>query len=361
MKRSTWLVGLASLLIGLVSLGSPATARAANAVAPQKFTVQVGWEDENRGVDIEAFFPANLHIHVGDTVHWNQSTHEIHTVTFLAGTPMPDLILPSPSGQPSPIMFNPQAVFPAMPANGMYDGTSFANSGLMGLDPGQVRTFDLTFTKAGTYDYLCLVHGVMMSGKIIVENVGAKLASPQQVKAQAEQEIAKAKAKVPQVIKDATANIRPPTRHPNGTTTYHVNVGFMEGQIDLMRFFPDKLVVHPGDTVEWTLSRQNEAPHTVTFLNGNPEPDLVMPVPQPSGPPLLLLNPAVFFPQNPGMPLTRQGIFSSGLLVPGGPGPTSYSLKIGDITGNEPFLCLLHDASGMKGMLTIVPKGKDHD
>jgi hypothetical protein len=57
-------------------------------------------------------------------------------------------------------------------------------------------------------------------------------------------------------------------------------IGFMSGQIDLMRFFPNKLVVHPGDTVEWTLSIDNGAPHTVTFLNDNPDISFVVPVPQ---------------------------------------------------------------------------------
>ena len=31
------------------------------------------------------------------------------------------------------------------PVNGQYDGTSFANSGIIGPDPGQAQSFDLTF------------------------------------------------------------------------------------------------------------------------------------------------------------------------------------------------------------------------
>jgi plastocyanin len=56
-----------------------------------------------------AYFPATLHIHVGDTVLWKQNTHEIHTVTFLGPlTKAPDLIVPSdPPTLPGPLMLNP--------------------------------------------------------------------------------------------------------------------------------------------------------------------------------------------------------------------------------------------------------------
>ena len=133
-------------------------------------------------------------------------------------------------------------------------------------------------------------------------------------------------------------------------------VGFHIGQLELVRFFPTQLTVHAGDTVEWALSKQNDFPHTITFLNGNPEPDVALPVPQPMGPPILLFNPEVLFPQNAGQPLTSQGIYSSGFLNPVGGGPTSYSLQIGNISGQEPYECLLHDSSGMKAALHIVPR-----
>ena len=38
------------------------------------------------------YFPRNVHIHVGDTVVWtNNTSNEIHAVTFLAGKPLPKL------------------------------------------------------------------------------------------------------------------------------------------------------------------------------------------------------------------------------------------------------------------------------
>jgi len=317
--------------------------------------VLVGAEDVTVGADVEAFFPDTVSIHVGDTVHWERNANEIHTVSFLAGTPLPPLLIPAPAGLPSPVMFNPLAAFPTVPANGQYDGSTFANSGIIGPDPGQAQSFDLTFTKPGTYNYVCLVHGVEMSGKIIVIDHPGQIHAPSAVEEEARRLIAAALSEAPAAIALANAQVPPPSQNADGTTTHHVLVGFANGQLDLMRFFPNSLTVHPGDTVEWALGKEDMAPHTITFLNGNPEPDLVLPFPQSNGPPLLLFNPAVLFPQNPGQPLTNQGIYSSGLLNPVG-GPTSFAIQIGDLSGLVPYECLLHDVNGMKASLDIVPR-----
>jgi len=105
--------------------------------------------------------------------------------------------------------------------------------------------------------------------------------------------------------------------------------------------------------------RPESSPNTVTFLNGEPAPGLFVAVPQPSGPPLLYVDPGTLFPSpfppQPGTELTRSGIYSSGLMLPS---PESgYTLIIGDMKpGPEPYLCLLHDESGMKGTLIVLPK-----
>ena len=48
-------------------------------------------------------------------------------------------------------------------------------------------------------------------------------------------------------------------------------------------------------TVTW-IWKTDETPHTVTFLGGQPAPEVVVPQPQPSGPPKLKLNPQVLAP-----------------------------------------------------------------
>jgi plastocyanin len=355
-------LGLWSVLaLGLISpaaAAEPGAGRAAPAVGARTYAVLVGAEDARRGIDVMAFFPDSLRVHVGDTVHWAQNSNEIHTVTFLAGGATPDLIVPAPqpNGLSSPLMINPTVGFPAAPAGGQYDGSTYANSGIMSLDPGQPTSFDLTFTRAGTYSYLCVVHGQMMSGTVVVVDASVPIPSPRRVSQDARRQVAQAMKQAPVAIRTARSLVPPPTRNSDGTMTYHIGVGFSSGQIDLMRFFPGKLVVHPGDTVVWTL---NSPPHSITFLNGNADVEFIVPTPQSSGPPLLLLNPQALGPVNAGQPLTGQGVFNSGVLG-FGPPPWTFSLKIGNVSGELPYLCLLHDTSGMVGSLVVVPRDR-HD
>lgn len=343
-----------TFLFSAIGLALP---RAVYASTVQTYTVLVGAENVDRKSDVMAFFPATLHIHVGDTVLWKQNTHEIHTVTFLAGEAMPVLIVPTPDGfNPAGLMLNPKVAFPAAPQDGKYDGSTYANSGVMSIDPGQPTEFSLTFTKEGSFPYVCVVHGMMMSGTVVVEPASVSNPSPAVVSAQAKHSIAMQLANANGLFGAAMSNVPKPQKNADGTTSYTVLIGWSQGQYDLMDFFPEKLVVHPGDTVTFELSSTNtEAPHTVTFLNGAPDIEFITPIPNPPGPPVLLVNPEVLMPLKPGQPLTRTGIYSSGLLNPLGPGPYSYTLKIGDISGNISYVCVLHDTAGMEAMLKVVP------
>jgi hypothetical protein len=95
-----------------------------------------------------------------------------------------------------------------------------------------------------------------------------------------------ASASLPAPSTDAAVKKAPPTT----AQTYTVLVGWEnphEG-IGINAYLPE--------TVTWEMSPTNMAPHTVTFLNGNAEPGLAIPVPQSSGPPVPYANPATFFP-----------------------------------------------------------------
>jgi plastocyanin len=339
-------------LLALV-LAYPAAASASTSPQPRTYKVLVGAESVARGVDLMAYFPDTVTIHVGDSVHWVQNSNEIHTVTFLGDmTQVPQLLIGT-TPPPSPLMFNPLAVDPT-PAADLGSTMAFANSGLMGREPGQSRSFTLTFTAAGTYH--CLVHGKMMSGTVTVVGAGVPVASPNVQYARGLYQIARLMGKVPAVVHAAVRQIEPPTTNADGSKTFYVNLGYGKDQIDLMRFFPGKLNVRPGDTVVWQMTANSDAPHTVTFLNGTEEPSLVIAVPQQNAPPLLYINPAVLAPSPPSpADLTRTGYFNSGLLLPA-PG-AEYSLTIGDITpGPLSYVCQLHDTSGMKGTLVVLPK-----
>jgi plastocyanin len=351
-RRSTFIV----LAVALLTLALAASALAKPA-GPRTYTVLVGAESVPKGVDVMSYFPDHLTIHVGDTVHWVQNSNEIHTVTFLGTSTLPELIVPAASlglpSTPSPLVFNPTAVNPTA-ATSLEATTTYVNSGLMGREPGQARSFDLTFTAAGTYHYVCIVHGTMMSGTVTAVGTAVRVPTPGSALALAHRQIAREMAKAPAVLRAAARQERPATKNADGTWTHHIVIGYSKGNIDVMGFFPSLVRVHPRDTVQWTMSPADRAPHTVTFLNGQPEPDLVVPVPQASGPPVLYLNPAVLFPSEPA-DLTRSGIATSGLLQPGDTTPFSLVVGAAVTPGQLKYLCLLHDTSGMKATLVVLP------
>lgn len=361
MKRVLRMAIFAALVVAVALPGATFAAGPAVSSAPQTYNVLVGYENTHQAYDIMSFFPNVVTIHVGDTVHWKINSKELHTVTFLAGSSLPDLIVPSATvgGDPSisPIVLNPLAADKAVPAGGMYDGSTYANSGLMGFETWEYQDFNLTFTKAGTYDYVCIVHGTMMSGQVVVEGPEARVPSPGQSTALGHKQLAEQLAKVPAVLKAAKAQAMPDELNPDGSATHFITLGYMDGQIDVMGFFPNKVKVNPGDTVVWAMSPNNFAPHTVTFLNGAPDPGLAIL----SGS-LLYANPATFFPNGAGPELTRSGVYNSGVVEPT-PGQFSefYTLKVGDMApGLQPYVCLLHDESGMKGSLMVTPKNEAH-
>jgi plastocyanin len=140
--------------------------------------------DTNR-TSLLAFFPAKKTVPVGTTVDFRMSSHteEIHTVTFgsdavfakngyaeklenalLAPLPGTGTKGPPELGMPGPVFF------PSDKGPLSFDGTQhggFLSAGLMGEAP--LPTHDqVTFTKAGTFNFICLVHPEM-KGQIVVQ------------------------------------------------------------------------------------------------------------------------------------------------------------------------------------------------
>ncbi|AIF83609.1 hypothetical protein NTE_01546 [Candidatus Nitrososphaera evergladensis SR1] len=159
------------------------------------------------------FFPAKATIKVGESVTWVNPTRvgEPHTVTFVlnqtqgANLDVPFVVnnstgiaplapgnsapitLPGPNGTTAMIGANAMAYLPVtiasdgtvtpMPPNANYtmNGTEqYINSGFIwpkgmapeGLPP--IDTFTVKFEKAGTYDYLCILHP-WMTGQVQVK------------------------------------------------------------------------------------------------------------------------------------------------------------------------------------------------
>ena len=127
--------------------------------------------------DVVQFLPAGpLKINTGDSVKWTSITDTPHTVTF--GEPFNPIVT---LGQYT--TFSPAA---ALPSGGSTFSGGSANSGLMdksGQVPGG-SAYTLTFTKAGTYTYVCLLHADQgMAGTIVVsDNAPAPAVAPPAIK-----------------------------------------------------------------------------------------------------------------------------------------------------------------------------------
>jgi plastocyanin len=301
-------VAIAALAIGggWISPSTPVSVQAAT-----NFQATVGAQSSDESIQVNQFFPHELAINVGDSVTWTFPTAEIHTVTFLSGAPRPDFSAP-PSGGPT------------------YDGTGIANSG--------VRTnanppFTLTFTQAGSFTFVCLVH-LQQTGVVQVRPTGTPYPrSPALVTAQAALE------SVPLLLQGAgllTQGLRQALVSPNQVTA-GTGQFLPHGSLAIMRFLPDTRVVRAGQAVTWT-NRDPETPHTITF-----------------GPP-----PANPFPPSANVMMGAATITAAGQAVHSGfiststPFGTTFRVTF-TTPGTYPYICVLHADLGMRGTIVVTP------
>ena len=317
-----------------------------------------------------ALSPGTARVAVGTTVTWTIGSDEPHTITFLAGGPRPDLLIPQPESMSLPPMANPQVFFP-MPSMAPWDGSTYLNSSPLGRD----QTFSVTFAKAGTYPYVCMFH-LPMTGTIEVVAPGAAgITTQAAVNGYAATHMAAAhQPQVDQLLAMQDHPVGMP--NGNGTTTWYVRAGtdWPYGHLDILSFLGGQnLMLGRGDTVVW-YNANNGVPHTVTFLNGHdPLPDFVptlpdgtmltpemmmsMPPPDPTQPmdpamlPRLIAGPGVFPAGGPIFDPT--GISNSGLIGYLNPaGVATYSLTFNS-PGSFDYFCVFHEGTGMRGNVTV--------
>lgn len=128
--------------------------------------VQAGGLSRDDRVELLEFLPKDIVIQEGDTVVW--TSPNFHNVAFHPGRMHPEWVIPKPQEQGPPVLvINPEVVFPARPA-AAFDGTGYWSSGLIGIGDYPARdglrsltggsTFIMTFSKAGTFKYMCAFH-----------------------------------------------------------------------------------------------------------------------------------------------------------------------------------------------------------
>jgi plastocyanin len=330
----SWWPG-AGLAAALLALGLPIAAAAG---APASMVVSAGAESAGGHVQLNAFAPHALTIAAGDSVTWRIDSTEFHTIHFLGGSPPPGFVEAGPDG----VFLNPAATTPTGGAS--YEGSGVAGSGLLTKD----QTYSLTFPKPGTYEYVCLVHPEM-KGSLVVKAAGEATDSLSVVEARRTEEVNAALAS--RGIPVLMSNVG---ELPAEGVSAGIAAGAGDHTVMVPRFLPQRVTVKVGDAVTW-IWKDPETPHTVTFLGGEANPEVVIPRPQPNGPPRLELNPAVLAPAGDptdfaGGPL-NSGFLDPAQLPPGGGAPT-FSVRFTQ-PGTYEYVCLLHE--NMAGTIVVEP------
>jgi plastocyanin len=326
------------MLLALWGSGQVAWAQA------QSWKLFVGGGEQ--GVSVNLFGPPSMRVHVGDTVTWTNTFSEAHSVTFNTGAPALDLEPLVPLPPDNKLGANPLVFFPSFPAaTPPYTGTGFFHSGL--LSAGQA--FSMTFATAGTFPYFCVLHPGM-TGQVIVEAPGSALPTQNEVDQQAtallDVEVTAGLA----AVQAASVPVR--DKLPGDTRRWTVRMGGELPNSSLLAFMPGALRIQVGDTVEFT--KTPGAPHNALYVPDQQYPPLLIPEPQPSGPPRLLLNTAILAPSQPsGGTFDDSKLTNSGAL--GAPGPSSYALTFTK-PGTYEFICSFHQDIPMRFQVTVTER-----
>jgi plastocyanin len=311
MKHIAYVACAAVLLLAGCSGGDNTSTPPQVQQQPASWAVQAGASDSTQALQALQFYPATITIDEGDSVVWQYPAGEPHTVTFLGPKASP----PPPSDPNDPV-----------PAGGStYDGSTYTSSGFMLLG----QTYKLTFPKAGTYKYYCLIHGEMI-GTVVVQPAGSKYP-------QSESEInGVISASSAADLKSASDSI---ALFPYATGGAHLAAGISPGlgqppltNASVVRFLdgPDakdtSVTVPVGTTVTWT-NLDTNLPHTVTIPPAGQGPPQMPPFAPPAG----------------GTTYDGTTLVNSGPMIAGTPG-ASFSVTFTK-AGTYTYYCLFHDDS----------------
>ena len=271
------------------------------------------------------FYSSTIVIDEGDSVTWTSAS--IHTVSFLEGTNLTPFTAP-----------------PIAAGGTTEDGTAFTSSGV--LAPGQ--TYTLTFPKAGTYVYYCLLHPPEMTGTIVVQHAGTPYPHSQgyytgQGNAAANQDLSAAQGSIalfpfPDGGTTLAAGISP------GLSSLPPSTASVWRFLDSDTLTSETTITIPVNTTLTWVNESNNEPHTVTLpVAGQPLPPLPG---DPFTPPMGIVQNGVNIYD--GTQVTNSGPFGTAV----GFGSNSYSLKFTK-AGTYTYFCLFHDAFGMEGTVIV--------
>lgn len=230
-------------------------------IAPQlavavTWQAEVGAQSNDLGRQALAFLPNELWVHAGDSVAFTFATAEPHTVSFLKQDVTPQQTRPaSTTGCPGGLPPDGRTANPSL-----FNGSACVDSGR--LTSG---TYTVTFPAAGNFKVVCLIHA-NMTGAVHVLNPAEPLPYDQRsydflADRQANALLADGAGLMGQAV--ATAQHAGENAISAGIGAV-VASGGGSSTLTVMRFLRDSIVVHVGDTVEWT-NLDPVTPHTITF------------------------------------------------------------------------------------------------
>jgi plastocyanin len=338
-RRRAALAALTALLAVGAACGSSddnksaAKSKASGVVANEPITIRAGVADPAHSqIAVLQYMPAKATVAVGQKVSWSwNDTKEPHSVTFF------------PPGQTAPAPGSDTAVFAPTPPTGAYDGATLVNSGLAPQGPQAVPPFEMTFAKAGTYNYSCVIHPQMV-GTITVVAAGQAGDTAAAVTTRGDQEKGQWLAEGNEAFQKMQSAAPASTKNGDGTTTWKIEMGASTPHTDILAYAPVPANVKHGDKV--TFVNNSMAPHTASFFNQQP------PIQDPESPAAQKAAPGPS-PQK----LNAKDLFNTGILPPNAPpgaGPPevarSFTFSV-PTAGDYQFVCIFHAPSGMAGMV----------
>jgi len=331
-------VGLTLATVGVLAFGAACSSsdnsknasKSKGVVTPGAITIKAGVSDPAHSqIAVLQFMPAKATVSVGQTVRWSwDDTKEPHSVTFF------------PPGQSAPEPGSDPSLFAPTPPKGAYDGTALVNSGLVPQGPQAAPPFEMTFTKAGTYAYTCVIHPQMVGTIVVAAGDAGETAAAVTTRGDQEQGqwLAEGNEAYQKMMSAAPAK----TKNKDGSTTWTVEMGASTPHTDVLAFAPVPAAVKHGDKV--TFVNNSMAPHTASFFNQTP------PIQNPEEPAAQKPAPGAS-PQK----LNAKDFFNTGLLPPNAPpgaGPPaaarSFTFSV-PAAGDYQYVCIFHAPSGMAG------------
>jgi plastocyanin len=215
------------------------------------------------------------------------------------------------------------------------------------------QTYTIKFPTAGNFKVVCLVHA-NMTGAVHVLNPSAPLPDDQRssdflANRQANALLADGAGLIGQAV--ATAE-------QAGANAISVGIGEVvatgggSSTLSVLRFLKDSIVVHVGDTVEWT-NLDPVTPHTITFGTepGNPNPPSANVTLAPDG-----ARQAAIASANDSV---HSGFIQASSQDRTGLAQVALGVTRFRVTFNTPgtfnYICALHDQEGMVGNVIVRP------